>query len=175
MQTSRLLCLGEMPEPPSSGALDRVGEWNLDASNFTIDGHAVGLERIPGRAAQHRARPHVETGGWRRTLPRGLRALRPEVTASDETRLDWFVLERLSTADAFNTRIAHFLTATLGMTRGAAAAAHAALSTRTRVRIFSSGSTCVAGKDEVSILYSLMAGEACRHHRLVRGFAVLIK
>src|SRR6185503_12338623 len=34
----------------TSGALDGVCEWNLDVSTFTIDGHAVGLERILGRA-----------------------------------------------------------------------------------------------------------------------------
>src|SRR5262245_11917185 len=46
----------------TSGALDRLCQRNLDAPNFTIDGHAVGLERILGRAPQHRARPHVELG-----------------------------------------------------------------------------------------------------------------
>src|SRR5262245_53749394 len=46
----------------TSGSLDRVRERNLDAPDFTVDGHAVGLERFLRRAPQHRSRPHIELG-----------------------------------------------------------------------------------------------------------------
>src|SRR5262245_8049139 len=44
----------------ASLALDSVGEWDLDATHFAVDRHAVRPERLCRRTMHHGSGPHVE-------------------------------------------------------------------------------------------------------------------